>query len=231
VVVAVTEYVDLTHEFHEGMPGFRMADGEGGFEEFSATIRPFSTHEETAPAYDGRSSFEITEVSFQTSIGTYVDAPGHRFPDGGDVADYALADLIAEGTVVDARGRDPGEAVGPSVLPPDEVMAGRAVLFAFGWDDHWGTEAYYEYPYVSGAVLDRLLEADVALVGVDTLNVDDHTNPDRPAHTRLLDAGIPIVENLCDLPAVAGRSFRFHAVPIPAVDAVAMPVRAFAALG
>lgn len=56
----------------------------------------------------------------------------------------------------------------------------------------------------------------------------DDRNLDRPAHTRLLDEGVLVVENLRDLDRLHGRRFRLYAIPIRAVDAVAMPVRAFA---
>jgi kynurenine formamidase len=128
------------------------------------------------------------------------------------------------------RGREPYEAVGPSVLPDDIDLAGKAVLFAFGWDQYWGTERYREYPYVSESLLEELIAADVAVVGVDTINVDDDRDRDRPAHTKLLGEEILIVENLCGLDALVGERFRFHAIPIPAVDAAAMPIRAYAEL-
>lgn len=223
------EFVDLSHEFSDGMPGFRLSE-EGTPTEFTASIEPFRTHEETRPAFDGRASFEITEMRFQTSVGTYLDAPAHRFPGRRDISELDVSELILDGTVVDARGREPYEAVGPSVLPEDTSLGGRAVLFNFGWDEHWGTEAYRSYPYISEALIDRLVAEDVALVGVDTINVDDDRNLDRPAHTTFLDEGILVVENLRGLGALRGENFRFYALPIKAADTVAMPVRAFAEL-
>ena len=67
----MSEFVDLTREFRNGMPGFRLEGDDGEVTEFSARIRPFLTHEETRSAYDGLASFEISEVSFQTATGTY----------------------------------------------------------------------------------------------------------------------------------------------------------------
>lgn len=223
----MVELIDLTHEFYDGMPGFRMENEDGSYTEFTAEIEPFLTHEETRPKYDGRCSFEISEMQFQTSIGTYIDAPAHRFPGRRDVSDLALSDLVADGVVVDAHGHDPYETVDESVLP-DADLAGTAVLFDFGWSDYWGTDQYREYPYVSESVIDSLIAEDVAMVGVDTINVDDDRNPDRPAHTRLLDEDVLVVENLRGLDRLHGHEFRFHTVPIPAVEVVAMPVRAYA---
>jgi len=224
----MAEFVDLTHEFRDGMPGFEYRDDDGEKARFTADIHPFLTHEESRPKYDGRASFEVTEMSFQTSLGTYIDSPAHRFEGQRDIADLELSELVAEGVVVDVRGRDPYEAVGPSVVPETVDLSGKAVLFNFGWDAHWNTDQYREYPYVSESLVDRLVAAEPALVGVDTLNVDDDRDPDRPAHTKLLDEEILVVENLRNLDVLHDEAFRFFAVPIPAVETVAMPVRAFA---
>ncbi|MGH2677826.1 MAG: hypothetical protein ACRDHB_05650 [Actinomycetota bacterium] len=65
-------------------------------------------------------------------------------------------------------------------------------------------------------------------MGVDFNNVDDTTDPARPAHTRLLGAGIPIVEHLTNLVALPDDGFRFFAVPPRIVRGASFPVRAFA---
>jgi kynurenine formamidase len=65
-------------------------------------------------------------------------------------------------------------------------------------------------------------------VGVDALNVDTREDPERPAHSILLGADILIVENLRGLDQLPTVGFRLFAVPIKAVGAAAMTVRAFA---
>ncbi len=77
-------------------------------------------------------------------------------------------------------------------------------------------------------MVERLIEAEVALVGVDFWNVDDVHDPARPVHTALLDRGIPIVEHLRGLAQLPRRRFRFSAVPLKVVGAASIPVRAFA---
>ncbi len=37
-------FVDLTHVFEDGMPGFRLGDVQ-----YTARIRPFLTHEDSRP--------------------------------------------------------------------------------------------------------------------------------------------------------------------------------------
>ncbi|MFC6962753.1 cyclase family protein [Halocatena marina] len=224
----MVEFVDLTHTFRDGMPGFRLHDADGSYTEYTAAIEPFLTHEDARPKFDGRCSFEITEMQFQTSVGTYLDSPAHRYAGEKDIAELDLSELINEGIVIDVRGRDPYEAISESVLPAGVDLSGMAVLFNFGWDSHWGTADYREYPYISESLIDRLLVENVALVGVDTINIDDDRNLDRPAHTKLLAEDVLIVENLCQLDALSDRAFRLYTIPIKATDTVAMPIRAFA---
>jgi kynurenine formamidase len=221
-------FVDLSRPLEDGMPGFRMGDEDGSVTEYSADIHPLFTHEDSRPRYDGQAAFEVTEIQLQTSVGTYLDAPYHRYPDGRDIGELGIDELVLPGTVVDARGLAPGEQLPVEALPPDTALAGNAVLFDFGWAEHWGSEQYRSYPFLSEPVIERLVDVDVALVGVDTINVDDHHNPARPAHSRLLGEEIFIVENLRNLTQLPRSGFRFFAVPVKTVGAAAMPVRAFA---
>ena len=108
-------------------------------------------------------------------------------------------------------------------------VAGRAVLVRTGWDRRWGTPEYWEPgPFIAADQIERLRRA--ALVGVDFANIDDTTDAARPAHTRLLDAGIPIVEHLTGLADLPRAGFRFTAVPPAIVRGASFPVRAFAEL-
>jgi kynurenine formamidase len=98
-----------------------------------------------------------------------------------------------------------------------------------GWDARWGSEEYWsDAPFLPLTVVERLVDAGVQLVGVDFGNVDDTADLSRPAHTGLLEAGIPIVENLRGLQRLPREGFVFSAPPIAIVRGAAFPVRAFA---
>jgi arylformamidase len=111
-------------------------------------------------------------------------------------------------------------------------MAGKAVLLRSGWDAHWGTPVYSEeHPYLTRDGARALVAAGAALVGIDSLNIDNIEDGERPAHTLLLGAGIPIVEHLRGLAALPGSGFRFHSAPAPFRGAGSFPVRAYAVIG
>ena len=82
-------------------------------------------------------------------------------------------------------------------------LEGKAVLIHTGWDQYWRTDQYFEnHPYLTRDAADYLKESKTALVGIDSLNIDDTEDGARPAHTVLLGANIPIVEHLCNLAAL-----------------------------
>jgi kynurenine formamidase len=224
----VSRFIDLSHTFEDGMPGFKLKNEDGSFTQYTAHIYPFLTHKQSAPKYQGRAAFEITEMRFQTSVGTYLDSPYHRYPDGRDISRIGLDEVILPGEVIDVRGLAEFEAVGPEVLPPGIEWHGKAVLFNFGWDRYWGNDQYQAYPFISSELIQFLLEAQVKLVGVDAVNIDDSRDLSRPAHSILLKNEILIVENLTNLAQLHGQAFRFFAVPLKGKQVAAMPIRAFA---
>jgi kynurenine formamidase len=221
-------FIDLSHDFEDNMPGFKMKNDDGTVTPLTARIHPFLTHEQSKKKFAGHCSFEVTEITFQTSVGTYLDSPYHRFPDGKDISEINLEDVILEGVVIDVRGKDGFEAVGREVLPPEAVLKDKAILFNFGWDRFWGTESYHAYPFISKELIEFLVDSGIKLAGVDTINIDSSKDIMRPAHSMFLENEILVVENLKNLDRLYGSTFRFFAVPVKGKKVAAMPVRAFA---
>jgi len=224
----MTVFVDLSHDFEDRMPGFKLMNEDGTVAQYTARIRPFLTHDQTKPKFRGKCSFEITEMTFQTSIGTYLDSPYHRYPNGRDISQISIEVVILPGVVIDARGRRDFEPVPIDIIPQELDLKNKAALFNFGWDKYWGTEQYQSYPFISGEVINFLIDSGVKLVGVDTVNIDSSKDLTRPAHSLFLRDEIFIVENLRNLDKLYAERFRFFAVPVKAKKVAAMPIRAFA---
>jgi kynurenine formamidase len=185
------------------------------------------SHAQKGRPYGPDVSFAMTRVSAVMNIGTYLDSPFHRLPEGPDFTGVPLERMAnLEGVVVDARRR-PGRRL-PVALFPRKQLRGHAVLILTGWAQRWGTQHYTEPgPYLGADASEALVDAGPALVGIDCMNLDDIEDPERPAHTQLLRAGILVCEHLCNLEQVVGKPFRFFAAP-PAWEGVAsFPVRAF----
>jgi arylformamidase len=198
-------FVELNHVLEDGMPAYPGLPAPV----FGAHL----THEDSRSHYQGRAEFYLGRVEMPCNVGTYLDVPFHRYPERADLAGVPLESVAGlPGLALDAVPSGDGRAV--TVEPAGADPAGRAVLVRTGWDRRWGTDRYWEPgPFLSEAALDLLVESRPALVGVDFWNVDDTADPERPAHTRLLGAGILIVEHLCGLGALPEAGFRFSAVP------------------
>jgi arylformamidase len=213
--------IDLSHVIRDGMPTYPGLP--------RPVVALHTDHAASRAQYDDRAEFAIGRFELVGNVGTYLDSPFHRYRDGADVSALPLAALVALPTVVVdvAAAARRGRCLDPLLAVP---LAGRAVLFRTGWDERWGADAYWEAgPYLGGAVLDQLVHARPALVGVDFWNVDDPQDPRRPAHTRLLGAGIPVVEHLTRLGDVPDGARTFF-VPLAIEHAPSVPVRAFAVI-
>jgi kynurenine formamidase len=210
--------VDLSHVIEAGMVTYPGLPGP--------VISDHLSRVDSRANYAAGTEFLIGRIDMVGNTGTYLDTPFHRFDGGSDLAALALDD------VADLPGvclETPGPEIGPDAIDGVEV-AGKAVLFATGWDRHWGTESYGDagHPFVNGGLVDRLVDGGAVLVGIDSVNIDDTRGGERPAHTGLLEAGIQVVEHLTGLGGLVDREFRFFAVPPKVSGFGTFPVRAFA---
>jgi arylformamidase len=173
------------------------------------------------------SEFQIGRIDMVANTGTYVDSPFHRFEEGKDLSELPLASLAElDALVVRADG-----AVGAEAFAGRDVRD-KAVLVHTGWSRHWGTDTYFHgHPYLTEAAAVVLRDGGAAMVGIDSLNIDDTFGTARPVHTILLGADIPVCEHLTNLDALPDDGFRFHAVPVKVKGMGTFPVRAYAVLG
>ncbi|MEV0299439.1 cyclase family protein [Nocardia sp. NPDC050710] len=173
-------------------------------------------------------AYDIARVDMVGNTGTYIDAPLHFHVDGADIAELPLERLFnVPIVVIRAAGT---RAVGPDVLGDPARLWGKAVLVHTGWSARWGSPAYRgpEHPFLVGEVAEALVAANVAVVGIDSLDVDDTSMPTRPCHHALLGAGIPIIEQMTNLDAVPGIGARLVALPAPIRGMRSFPLRAVA---
>jgi kynurenine formamidase len=211
--------VDLSHEIESGMityPGLP-----------APVIREFLSREASKAHYAEGVTFNIGSIEMIANTGTYLDTPFHRYEEGHDLEGLKLESCANLNGVV-VRCSDLGQSIGPDSLKNIKVR-GAAVLFHTGWDEYWRkTEYGGANPFLNLAICERLVEEGAALVGIDSVNIDDRNDNARPAHSILLKARIPIVEHLCNLNSLPDSNFRFFAVPPRVKQFGTFPVRAFA---
>jgi arylformamidase len=219
--VDVKRLIDLSHVIEHGMTTYPGLPGP--------VISVHMSYEASRSHYEPGTEFQIGRIEMVANTGTYVDAPAHRFAGQADLAGLPLervADLPIR--LVRPVLSDGDRAIGPRVFDAVDVT-GCAVLIQTGWAARWGTDAYLSHnPFLTAEAASLLAGRGPALVGIDSLNIDDTGDGRRPAHTALLGAGIPVVEHLCGLDALPATGGRFFAVPAMVAGMATFPVRAFA---
>ncbi|HEY8120417.1 MAG TPA: cyclase family protein [Myxococcota bacterium] len=213
------KFVDLSHTIRDGLvtyPGLP-----------APRISDHLSREASRASYAPGTEFHIARIEMVANTGTYLDSPAHRFTDGADLSGLALERLAdLPGVVVDLEAG--ARAFSARALPSDD-LSGCAVLLRTGWSAHFGTPRYFEaHPHLSSDGAAELVSRGAALVGIDSLNIDDTAGGERPAHSLLLRAGIPIVEHLTNLALLPARGFHFSAVPPKIAGMGTFAVRAFA---
>ena len=110
-------------------------------------------------------------------------------------------------------------------------MADRAefIIFHTGQDALWGKEGYFDAPVPEAEVIQYAIDTGKKGVGIDCMSVDPMNWP-MPNHFLLFNAGMVIVENLCNLDQASGKMVDFFALPLKYRDADGAPVRAIAIL-
>jgi kynurenine formamidase len=213
--------VDLNHVITAGMTTYPGLPGP--------EISPHLTREASRSHYAPGVEFAIDRISMVGNTGTYVDSPFHRFAGAADLADLPLASVADLPAVVVRLTGSGQRGIGPQALAAIDV-AGSAVLLHTGWDVHWGTAAYGDpAPFLTEAGAKLLVDAGARLVGIDSVNIDDaHSGGHRPAHSILLDAGIPVLEHLTGLADLPVTGARLHAAPPRVREFGTFPVRAYA---
>jgi kynurenine formamidase len=212
--------IDLSHEIEHGMVTY------GGLP--APSISDWLSRDASRARYAAGTTFQIGKIELLANTGTYIDSPFHRYPDRPDVAGYAL-EAVANLPALVVRASGAGRSIDTSLFKRLDVK-GKALLVHTGWDRHWRTDTYSggQHPFLTKGAAEHLVKAGAALVGIDSLNIDDDKDGARPAHTNLLGAGIAIVEHLTNLAQLPDDNFRFFAVPPRVKGMGSFPVRAFA---
>ncbi len=215
----MSQFIELSHIIEEGMITYTGLPGP--------VISDHMSREDSESHYSDGTTFQIGKIEMIANTGTYIDAPFHRYEEGRDLSELKMASIAnLDGTVF--RAIQGMRSIDKDVFDSHNVK-GKAVLIHTGWDRHWRTDVYFEnHPFLTRKATEYLESSGAALVGIDSLNIDDTADGSRPAHSILLKAKIPIVEHMCHLDVLPAEGFKFFAVPAPVKGLGSFPVRAFA---
>ncbi len=212
--------VDLSHTIENGLVTFKGLP--------APIICDYWSREESKKNYDEGTSFQIGKIEMVTNTGTYIDCPFHRYENGKDLSEVGLEKFVdLEGIVIRVNHKESLAVTIDHFKNKD--LTNKAVLVNTGWDEYWNTEKYYsDHPFITKEAAEYLKDCNVALVGIDSHNIDDTRGRTRPVHTILLAEEILIVEHLCKLSSLPESNFTFTAAPPKFKGVGTFPVRAMA---
>jgi len=219
-VANASRRIDLSHTIEDGMITYKGLP--------APLMCDHLSREQSRAIYAEGTEFQIGKIEMVGNTGTYLDTPFHRYAEGYDLSGLDLDRVSDVPAVVVRVAGQAGRAIDWTAFAASDV-GGRAVLVQTGWDRHWRTDQYFEdHPFLTADAATYLRDHGALVVGIDSYNIDDVSGGERPVHTILLGAGIPIVEHMTNLDALPTNGFRFWAVPPKVSKMGTFPVRAHA---
>ena len=205
--------VDLSHPIHSEMPVY---PGDP-----TVSISPAATIN-----HDG---FNVLHVQMGSQSGTHIDAPLHFIDGGATIDSYPVETFVGPAFIAHAADVGDNGVIGADAIP-DPGKPGALLMIRTDWSQYWGGERYFSHPYLSLEAAQRIVDYGYKAIGIDALSVDqtEGSTGDFTAHMILLEAGIPICENLTGVARVDWPTPWLSLVPIRLEGADGAPIRAFA---
>jgi kynurenine formamidase len=182
-----------------------------------------------------RDGFNLVSVSMGSQSGTHVDAPFHFDDDMMKIDELPLNLFVGPAVMLDCGDLAPRQEITISLLGGqlDSVKSGDIAIFKTRWSRFYGTDEYFNNPYLNADLVAELLSRGVLTFGLDAINIDetpddDHPGVGFPAHHLIAEAGGVICENLTNLDAVDFANPTISILPIRFIGIDGAPVRAVA---
>lgn len=175
-----------------------------------------------------QNGYFVSQIIMGTHSGTHVDAPVHKLPGTRTITDLKIEQYIGWQTAVLDFTEHQGEITRADCLKyEDRLDACDAVIFKTGWEQKFGTAAFFwDYGGLHEDVALLLEEKGICLIGLETPSV--HPVRHQEVHEALLNRNILIVESLAHVSAITKPVVEFHAVPLKLKNLDGSPVRAYA---
>lgn len=208
--------IDLTHTIREDMPVYPGTE--------TPKLIPANSYEK-----DG---FKETLLQMFSHTGTHMDPPAHLFPGRTTLDQFPADQFLGKALVIDCRNLREGEAITMEYLEKygDKVSQADFLLFNLGWDQYWGTDAYFgDYPCVDDAVLEFIMAGGYKGIGFDVIGLDPIADENLTRHKKLFAACDMInIENLKNLHLCGDNLFWFSCYPLKLENSDGSPIRAVA---
>ncbi|MCL2496017.1 MAG: cyclase family protein [Clostridiales bacterium] len=206
--------IDLSHTIQADMPVF------------PGTAPPM-----LEAAHDiARHGFSETMLHMLSHTGTHIDAPSHMLPQGKNLDDFPIEQFFGVALIIDFP-HCAGTSIEFKSLQQmrEKIAHAEFVLFNTGHSQKWGAKEYFaDFTTLSEAAAAYLAGFPLKGVGIDAVSFDPLEQSGNPVHHILLNKGMILIENLCNLREVKGEYCMFAALPLKYGGADGSPVRAIA---
>ena len=182
-----------------------------------------------------KDGFNLLSLQMGSQTGTHVDAPYHFDEDTERIDQLPLERFLGRGVLINATGLEPRTSISWEMIEADaqDIKASDIALIHTGWSKYFGTDKYFDHPFLSGDACQRLLDKGVMVFGIDAINIDETPNDTHPGvgfpchHLIAKKAGV-ISENLCNFEAINFANPLISLLPLKLEAADGAPVRAVA---
>jgi len=226
MIPKISEIVDLSHELYNGMPNI------GGL---PVAFWPILSYEAQRRISGGKVGYESRMMLLAEHCGTHLDAPRHFDEHGLSVNEVPLERLVLPGHLLDLTHKRNGEAISVADFERAAEKSGQAIgggtalVCWTGCDKQWGKGNWTkERPFVPTRSAEWLVERGITLFATDLIGMDDPAEWWWPTHATWLKHNVCMVQQLCNLDRLLGKTFLFVCLPIKMRDGTGCPVRAAA---
>ena len=201
--------LDISPALHAGTPVF---PGDTLYrQEWNATIAPGC-------------AVNLSTITLSPHMGAHADAPLHYDAHGASIGEVPLAPFIGPCRVIHAIGCGPliewhhlQHALQELQQLPPRVLVRTYARAPTQWDA--------QLTGYAPATIERLADAGVQLIGIDSASIDPANSSALPSHQVIRRRGLRVLENLL-LDAVPEGDYELIALPLKLTSADASPVRA-----
>lgn len=197
-------------------------------------IQPARIYDTATMEKDGY--FE-SRVDLSGHYSTHIDVPCLMYADGYTIAEIPQDKLTGHAVLMDfSESKQPEDAVNARDIDSwmarnGDISPGSIVFMRTGMD-RYAFQDIFNRKWIgfSGDAAELLTEKGIKVIGTDACSIDaisGHQTEEFPAHHTFLGAGIPQVEDLCNL-SLAPTNFYVVIAPLKLVRSSGAPTRVFA---
>ena len=191
------KYYDITVAISEGVPIYA---GDP-----AATVKPVA-------AMSNGDAANVSSLCFGAHTGTHVDAPNHFIDGTRRVDQLEITKLIGPCKVIEID--ETVVAVRPEHL--GDLSGVERLLLKTRNSDFWNTPEdgfRTDFTYITLDAARALAAADLKLIGIDYLSIEEPGASGHPVHITLLEKEIVILEGI-DLREVAAGDYQLICLPL-----------------